>query len=295
MNEKKLTLALLALLERENAVSIPQISAMLGADEQTIWNLLEELVFAYDAVSLRLELEEAHATLFRDGTSRLFRLNEAETDVLLDVLEKEGIDSQSELSQKLVSAKGLFAHTNSAPVSKMRTLGTQVSADIALALAQACEDEEHHMLEIEYLKDGDAECETRVVEPHAIRSDEFRTYLEAYDAKREGWRSFRVDRVRSVSTLRDTFSPRTLPEDTKLSSRKRAVVRFAPGVPVPQDWSGLRKLHELEDGATEVSIPWYFSKWLPKKIVGMLGKAVPVSPPELVEACESYARQLLEK
>ena len=74
MNDKKLLLAVFALLERENTVSIPQLAKLLGTSEETVWNALDTLVYCYDSVSIRLDLNESYASLVKDGTSRLLRL-----------------------------------------------------------------------------------------------------------------------------------------------------------------------------------------------------------------------------
>ena len=106
MNDKKLLLAVFALLERENTVSIPQLAKLLGTSEETVWNALDTLVYCYDSVSIRLDLNESYASLVKDGTSRLLRLTKYETARLLDALASQGIATDSELARKLTQSKG---------------------------------------------------------------------------------------------------------------------------------------------------------------------------------------------
>ena len=68
MKDKQLLLAIMAQLEREKIVSIPQLALLLGVDEQRIYDALETLVFAYDAASIRLDLHDSYATLQTYGT-----------------------------------------------------------------------------------------------------------------------------------------------------------------------------------------------------------------------------------
>lgn len=291
MNDKELAIALFALLERENAISIPQIATLLGSDEETIWNLLEDLLFAYDSVQIPLRLDKNHAQLMRSETSRVLRLNASETALLLDALEAHGLTSDDELVRKLVETKGFLgeAHVDTDGTSasiRTRSHGTQ--AGVLEQLASACEDIEHRVIAIEYHKEGATGTQTRLLEPHAIHSDGDHTLLEAYDRERGGWRTFRIDRVREVRVLEEHFDPKE-PEETEAA--RTAVLLFAEGH-VPEDWPGLKQLRTHDDGCVEGSIPWYGSLWLPKKIIAH-GKTRVVKPPELAQAVVDYANSLL--
>lgn len=333
MNDKSLLIALFALLEREGAVSVPQAARLLGSSEETVWRLLEELVFAYDSVFVRLELGENFARLVRPETTQMLRLTADETAVLLDALRAHGFTEDDELVRKLAQAKGFLgsesasgnagggdagaaadaqrdaaggddAEQGECPGEHARAgvpgIGASMSSTahavegpLLMTLAQACEAEPRRLLEIEYHKDGDAAPARREVEPYALRAEGDHSYLEAYDLQREGWRSFRADRIRAARILERTFSPRPRGEgEGEGDPAAMAVIRFEPGA-FPQDWKRLRRMRMLEDGSVEARIPWYGSMWLPKKIVAMQGAAKPMNPPELRKACETYARDLL--
>lgn len=308
MNDKSLVIALFALLERENAVSIPQIATLLGSDEETIWGLLEELVFAYDAVQLRLELGDNHARLVRNETSKVLRLTQDETALLLDALEAHGLASNSELANKLIATKGFLgaAGTGNATdtdtqgvdnvgmpepsiPSSIRTRSHGTQASVFETIAAACEDPEHHVVALDYHKEGAAKTEKRLVEPYAIRSDGDHSLLEAYDREREGWRTFRIDRIKGVEVLQECFEPKT-PEERDTTTS--ALLLFMPGT-LPEDWPDLKTVRTHEDGAIEARIPWYGSLWLPKKIIAH-GKVQVQAPESLAQAVVSYARQLLQ-
>ncbi|MGC8511239.1 MAG: helix-turn-helix transcriptional regulator [Acidimicrobiales bacterium] len=58
--------------------------------------------------------------------------------------------------------------------------------------------ENHEQLKIEYSTADASESETRTIEPREVRVLNGHTYVRAYCTSREGWRTFRVDRIGSV-------------------------------------------------------------------------------------------------
>ena len=95
MKDRQLLLAIMAQLEREKVVSIPQLSTLLGVDERAVYDALEVLVFAYDTASIRLDLHDSYATLQAHGTDRLLRLTAPEADALVDALTTAGFSTSS--------------------------------------------------------------------------------------------------------------------------------------------------------------------------------------------------------
>lgn len=290
MNDKSLILALFAHIERERRVSIPQMAELLNVEEEAVWDAIEMLVFAYDAVDIRLDLEESHAALRRSGTHRTLRLNAAESNALIDALAEYGFERDSELVQKLEQAKSLLAEGEEGDLGRMRTMGHRSAPGLAETIAAACEDDKHHVLELEYQKDGAQEPQLRRVEPYLVRSDGDHSLLEAFDQDRDSWRTFRLDRVKSARMLANTFEPK---EFAETKDTREALVRFVAGA-LPSDWPGLKRVRTLDDGGVEAKIPWYGGLWLPKRIVALGGKATPLAPPELRQRCAEYAQRLLD-
>jgi proteasome accessory factor C len=58
--------------------------------------------------------------------------------------------------------------------------------------------ENHEQIKIEYSTADASESETRVIEPREVRLLNGHTYVRAYCTSREGWRTFRVDRIGTV-------------------------------------------------------------------------------------------------
>ena len=79
--------------------------------------------------------------------------------------------------------------------------------DLAL-LSLTCRD--HEQAQFDYVA-RDAEPTRRLVEPHRLVSVGHRWYLVAFDLRREGWRTFRLDRMTDVRRAGPRFTPRPIP------------------------------------------------------------------------------------
>lgn len=294
MKSNELIVAVLAQLEREGTVSVPQLAQLLNCSQRQVSEALELLVYAYDVASVRLDLHETHASLVSRRPERLLRLTSGEADVLIDVLQNAGFDADDELVRKIVETKTLLEHTQPSLASHVRTAGAAATASVAEMLSTACEDEDHHLVRIGYQGEGDDRVIERDIEPAVFFSRDGRRYLLAYCLRAQGWRSFRLDRIKSAVVLEKRYSPRDDVPSIKEEFRRsiiKAHVRFAAGATIPA-WHGMRTVKTLEDGAKVMSIDWVGSMWLPKHIVAQMGRAVPLDPPELVEACRHFAHSL---
>ena len=295
MKDKQLLLAIMAQLEREKIVSIPQLAVLLGTDEQGIYDALETLVFAYDAASTRLDLHDSYATLQTYGTDRLLRLTAPEADALVDALTAAGFSPDDELVTALLRTKTVLGGPESASKPRLRVVTESAYPDVAQTLAAACEDLEHHVLEISYRGTDDETPLTRHVEPLRIFSEDSHRYLQAYCRTSEGWRSFRIDRISHAQALDECFSPRSdAPRPSiALDANSRAQLLLSADCPLPA-WRNLKVTATNADGSRTVSIPWTGSSWLPKHVVALMGKALVLKPQSLVDACKEYAEKLLQ-
>lgn len=86
--------------------------------------------------------------------------------------------------------------------------GPTVTPDVLVCLALACRDRER--VRFSYIARGGERSE-RLVEPHRLVPLGRRWYLVAYDLGRQGWRSFRLDRLAGPHGIGDRFRPRELP------------------------------------------------------------------------------------
>jgi proteasome accessory factor C len=67
---------------------------------------------------------------------------------------------------------------------------------------------ERRLVEVDYLKEGDEEVSTHLVEPYALERRLPYWYVHTWDRTRDGERSFRLDRMRSARLQRGHFEPR---------------------------------------------------------------------------------------
>jgi predicted DNA-binding transcriptional regulator YafY len=88
--------------------------------------------------------------------------------------------------------------------------GPTLDAGALAVIANACRDSE--LLRFDYSSHQGAASE-RTVEPYRLVHNRYRWYLLAYDLEREGWRTFRVDRIGAKPGTGRRFKPRPLPSD----------------------------------------------------------------------------------
>lgn len=97
-----------------------------------------------------------------------------------------------------------------------RPAGPAVDADALLTIARGVRG--HRLVTFGYRSGEGAETERRV-EPYGLVNAARRWYLVAYDLLRADWRTFRVDRARSVELTGHGFAPRPAPDTAALVQR----------------------------------------------------------------------------
>ena len=125
-------------------------------------------------------------------------------------LDETSVRTLAKLQQVLPSR---LRHRVDALVSSMVPvvpIGPSVDADVLTTIAGACRDAER--IRFDY-RTHDGTSASRSVEPHRLVSWRGRWYLVGWDLDRDGWRTFRVDRLELRRTLGPRFVPRELPDD----------------------------------------------------------------------------------
>jgi predicted DNA-binding transcriptional regulator YafY len=98
----------------------------------------------------------------------------------------------------------------------MPSRGPQVDPEALTVIASACRD--HERLRFDYRSHSGA-VNRRSVEPYRLVNDRRRWYLVAWDADRDAWRTFRVDRMQPRTPTGPRFTPRALPPDREVAAR----------------------------------------------------------------------------
>jgi predicted DNA-binding transcriptional regulator YafY len=174
-----------------------------------------------------------------------------------------------------------------------------VDPEVLMTLARACRDG----VEVGFDHPSGGEVRRRRVEPHRLVASDRRWYLLAYDLDRDGWRTFRVDRMRAVSARTWRFRPRPVPDAAAhvqegvasrvYPHRARFVVHAPAAVVRAQVPASAAVVRPLGEGRCEVRSG---AADLDRVLlhVLLLGHAFDVlDPPELVERSRVLAARLL--
>jgi predicted DNA-binding transcriptional regulator YafY len=179
--------------------------------------------------------------------------------------------------------------------------GATVDPDALTVLASACRDRE--IVRFLYRR-RDGEEGRRRVEPHSLVSLGHRWYLVAWDAERENWRTFRLDRLARPAPMGTRFAARELPGGDPAAfvarslrgAQHRWVARVTLHAPAeelrarfPAMWGTLEPLsaRTCEYRGSDDSLDW-----LALRIAG-LGVDFDVhEPPELAQRCRDLAARL---
>ena len=165
--------------------------------------------------------------------------------------------------------------------------------------------QKHRYLRIVYddMK-GDGPTE-RVVEPHVLFLYMREWRIKTYCHLRQGWRTFVISRIREAEMLPETFAPDmeligSVTPDNIVSWKKYSDVKIRLSGEV-RKYAVAHRMHSkqrirkerggtwlftIPEVAEQVVVPW---------ILSQRGEAVPLEPPEIVEAVETAARALLDK
>ena len=179
--------------------------------------------------------------------------------------------------------------------------GAAVDPDALTVLANACRDRE--VVRFRYRR-RDGEEGRRRVEPHSLVSLGHRWYLVAWDAERDGWRTFRLDRVARPAPMGTRFAARAVPGGDAAafvaanlrSAQYRHVARVTLHAPAdelrarfPAMWGTLEPLGEdrCEYRGSDDSL-----NWLALRIAGLGVDFEVHEPPELAERCRELAARL---
>jgi proteasome accessory factor BC len=156
------------------------------------------------------------------------------------------------------------------------------------------------LLKIEYYKENEDEFTERTLEPYKLVNGQEGWYIHAWDLEKEAPRSYRLDRVRQVDVLGDSFEPRPGVEPDvhgwlstgEVDSGSTARIWVSPERArwVREDHPGAT---ELSDGAVIFERTYASYEWLAREILKEAGDAVVLEPEEarraVLEAAEHLA------
>lgn len=139
-------------------------------------------------------------------------------------IEEASLRALAKLEQVLPSPLRHRVSALHSSVALMPHRGPMVDGKVLSVIAGACRD--HDALRFSY-RSHDGTASTRSVEPHRLVHTGRRWYLVAWDAGREDWRTFRVDRISSRPAAGARFTPRQ-PPDRDLAAYVSKALSLAP-------------------------------------------------------------------
>ena len=146
---------------------------------------------------------------------------------------------------------------------------------------------ERRLVEVDYLKEGEEEVSTHVVEPYSLERRLPHWYVHTWDRTRDGERSFRLDRMRSARIQRGHFAPREGFDPHEFRDARPARIWYSPEI---ARWELEKGAHRLADGSAVAERPVGSPEWLVGEILSYRGEAVVLEPPELRREIADRAR-----
>jgi predicted DNA-binding transcriptional regulator YafY len=235
---------------------------------------------------------------YSDTFDRPARLLPIEANALIAAIEFLG----EHLSEHLVTAREKI-ESALGEIGGEGLLVARADADnsvVARDVSRAIDD--RHLIELEYYAPNEDRFSRRTVEPYALINGREGWYVATYDPAKEDTRHFRLDRVKSVDVLEESYEPRAgldpiadvegWPRTGEVSDSRVAHVWISPE---QARWAREERtvLAELPGGA--VIIEWGFKgeDYLVKEVLKEAGDAAVLEPADAREAVLHAAERLL--
>ncbi len=156
------------------------------------------------------------------------------------------------------------------------------------------------LIRLEYYKPNEDEFSERVLEPYALINGREGWYVATFDPEKDAVRHFRLDRVKHIEVLEETFEPRAevdpaadvegWPRTGEVPASRTAHVWVSPE---RARWAREeRHVHrELTDGSVIVELSFAGADWLVREVLKEAGDAAVLEPADAREAVrEAVAR-----
>ena len=297
----------------------PNAPSLAGELEYSAKTIHRDLEFMRDRMDLPIEFDHARNSYHyaeEVGAFPTLQITEGELFALL-VAEKalqqyRGTHFEKPLVSAFRKMSSSLPDTISFNIADWeQTISFRTSAESILnleifdSLAKATA--KRQQLELAYRKPGRKQTEPRRVDPYHLANINGEWFLFAYCHLREDLRTFVPARILSVTPTGKTFSrPR------KFSLEKR--LRDSFGVHSGQDecdvlihftdsvadyirekrWHPSQKLRELKNGGLELRMRLSSLMEVQRWILGWGGAAIPIEPPQLVQAVRESAERTLQ-
>jgi proteasome accessory factor C len=289
----------------QDGVPVDEVCERFQIDRKTLLDGFETLAFVGvhpytpDAlVDVVVDHDRVRITL-PDFFTRPLRLTPAQAFALLaagrSLQAVPGADAEGPLARGLAKLAA--------------TLGTGSPAVVEVDLGEAAGDSlsllqqavaERRSVEIDYYSYGRDVQEVRRVDPWRVQAEQGQWYLEAWCHRSDAERVFRVDRIRSVALLDETFVRPEQADPLRVfqpaADDPRIVLDLSPGAAWVVGQYPVEEVDERPDGSLRVTLAIAARPWLERLLLRLGPDArVVEAPPALAGAGAAAARRVLER
>jgi predicted DNA-binding transcriptional regulator YafY len=197
--------------------------------------------------------------------------------------------------KKIVDALG------SDPMEQGLQFARQGADDSAVARVASEAITARRLIRLEYYKPNEDEFSERILEPYALINGREGWYIATFDPNKDDVRSFRLDRVKEIEVLEETFEPRAevdperdvegWPRTGEVPASRVARIWVSPE---RARWAREeRHVHrELTDGSVIVELSFAGADWLVREVLKEAGDAAVLEPVEAREAVRDAVARL---
>ena len=195
--------------------------------------------------------------------------------------------------EKIVDALGRDPATDGLQITTAKGDDSEIARVVSGAIA------DRKLLEIEHYKEDEDEFTSRTIEPYQLMNGAEGWYVHSFEPAKDATRSFRLDRIRSVTVLDETYEPR---EGVEPEMQGWPTTGEVPTSEVARVWispdrarwarEDRRVVEDLADGSVIVELPFGGHDYLAREILKEAGDAAVLEPEEAREAVLSAAEAL---
>jgi predicted DNA-binding transcriptional regulator YafY len=264
-------------------------------------DLLNVVNFGGGSYVLFAQIEDDHVTVdsepYSDNFARPARLLPLEAKALIAAIDLLGEyfsdDSLISARTKVVAALGEDPAVSGLQIAATSADDSAIAGQLTRAIAA------DRLVKIEHYKEDQDAFTERVIEPYSLMNGREGWYVHTWDRSREAPRDFRLDRIKSVDMLEETFAPREGMMPDLNGWARTGVVSSSTVARIwiePEAARRVREEHdpvmELKDGAILIDLPYGGVNWLVTEIFKFAGDAVVLEPADARAAVRDAAKAL---
>jgi proteasome accessory factor C len=194
-------------------------------------------------------------------------------------------DAHTPLARVRRKLEETFGQFELAPATQPRPGGDEE------ALVRTLSDgaDKRRLVELEYLKEGEEEPTTRIVEPYTIERELPYWRVHTWDRTVDGPRTYRLDRMRSAKLTNERFESREGFDPNYLAEPAVARLWHSPSI---ARWKLERGARPLTDKAAISDVTFKTEEWLLSEVLADRGETVVLEPVAMRRAVAARARAL---